>query len=204
MCGLDCTVGPQTYIPTFPASRGMKSTRACAFESYSRMLTARAYPRLYSGDVPELVFRVDDLTGDATRALVAHHLLGMHDSTPPENVFALDVDALRDPSVTFWSGWSDDDLVVIGALKQLDETNGELKSMRATDAARGTGAGRAILRHIVAEARDRGITTLWLETGTPDDFLPARRLYESEDFVACGPFGDYPENPFSVFMTRAL
>jgi len=151
-----------------------------------------------------LAFRVDDLTGDATRALVAHHLAGMHASSPACSVHALDVDGLRDPAVTFWSGWNGDELVVIGALKQLDEENGELKSMRVADAFLGTGAGRAVLRHIVAEAAARGIRTLWLETGAPDDFLPARRLYESEGFTTCGPFDDYTDDPFSVFMTRAV
>ena len=154
--------------------------------------------------MPRLAFRVDDLQGDATRALVAHHLTGMHASSPAESVFALDVDGLRDPAVTFWSGWLGDELVVIGALKTIDGRNGELKSMRVADGHLGTGAGRAILRHIVGEARARGMSTLWLETGSPDDFVPARRLYASEGFVECGAFGDYPENPFSVFMTRAL
>ena len=154
--------------------------------------------------VSELTFRVDDLSGSPTRALIARHLAGMHESTPPENVFALDVGGLRSPDVTFWSGWRGDDLVVIGALKALDDRNGELKSMRVADGHLGTGAGRAILRHIVAEAAARGMSTLWLETGTPDDFLAARRLYASEGFVECGAFGDYPENPFSVFMTKTL
>ncbi len=152
----------------------------------------------------ELAFRIDDLTGAPTRELVAHHLTGMFATSPAESVFALDVDGLRDPSVTFWSGWQGDDLVVIGALKQLDATSGELKSMRVADTQLGTGAGRAILRHIVGEAASRGITTLWLETGSTDDFWPARRLYASEGFVECGPFADYPENPFSVFMTLTL
>ncbi len=151
-----------------------------------------------------LEFRVDDLTSEPTRALVARHLAGMHEDTPPENVFALDVDALRHPDVTFFSGWDGDDLVVIGALKTMDARNGELKSMRVADAHRGTGAGRAILRHIVGVARERGMTRLWLETGSPESFLPARRLYASEGFVECGAFGDYPENPFSVFMTTEL
>lgn len=154
--------------------------------------------------MPELVFRVDDLSGAPTRELVAHHLVGMHASSPPESVFALDIDGLRHPDVTFWSGWRGDDLAVIGALKALDETSGELKSMRVADGQLGTGAGRAMLRHLVAEARARGMSTLWLETGSTDDFLPARGLYESEGFVECGPFADYPENPFSVFMTLTL
>jgi putative acetyltransferase len=154
--------------------------------------------------VPDLAFAVDDLSSPATRDLIAHHLAGMHASSPPESVFALDIDGLRHPDVTFFSAGLGGELVAIGALKTLDAANGELKSMRVADAHLGTGAGRAMLRHLVAEARSRGMTTLWLETGSPDDFIPARRLYESEGFVECGPFGDYPENPFSVFMTRAL
>lgn len=154
--------------------------------------------------VAGLRFQIDDLTGEATRALVAHHLTGMHASSPPESVFALDIDGLRHPDVTFFSARAGDEVVVIGALKRIDETAGELKSMRVADDHLGTGAGRAMLRHLVAEARSRGMRTVWLETGSPDDFLPARRLYESEGFVECGPFGDYPENPFSVFMTLTL
>jgi putative acetyltransferase len=154
--------------------------------------------------VPALVFRVDDLSGTATRELVAHHLVGMHASSPAESVFALDVDGLTSPAVTFFSGWRGDHLVAIGALKSLDEANGELKSMRVADTHLGTGAGRAMLRHLIAEARTRGMHTLWLETGSTDDFQPALRLYASEGFTECGPFGDYRENPFSVFMTLTL
>ncbi len=148
--------------------------------------------------------RPDDLSGFATRALIAAHLAGMHETSPPESVFALDVDRLRDPTVSFWSAWLDGNLAGIGALKTLDQQRGELKSMRVADQFRGTGVGRALLRHLIAEARARGLTSLWLETGTPAAFVPAQRLYESEGFTRCGPFGDYPDNPFSVFMTREL
>ena len=154
--------------------------------------------------VASIEFRVDDLSGDATRALVAHHLEGMNENTPPESVHALDLDGLVDPAVTFWSGWIDDELAVIGALKTIDDDNGEIKSMRAADGFLGRGLGRAILEHIVAQATQRGMSRLWLETGSPDDFLPARRLYESAGFVECGPFGDYRDDPFSVFMVREL
>ena len=154
--------------------------------------------------VASIEFRVDDLSGDATRALVARHLEGMHESSPPESVHALDMDGLVDPAVTFWSGWIDGELAVIGALKQIDDANGEIKSMRVADGFLGQGLGRAILEHVVAQAVSRGMSRLWLETGSPDDFLPARRLYESAGFVECGPFGDYREDPFSVFMVREL
>ena len=148
--------------------------------------------------------RIDDLSGEATRTLIARHLDGMHDSSPPESVHALDADGLRHPAITFWSAWIDGELAGIGALKEIDAERGELKSMRVDDRFLGLGVGRAILRRIVAEARARGMTSLWLETGATEDFVPAQRLYASEGFVPCGPFDGYAEDPFSVFMTRTL
>ncbi len=148
--------------------------------------------------------RPDDLSGAPTRRLITRHLAGMHESSPPESVHALDLDALRHPSISLWSAWIDDDLAGVGALKALDAHRGELKSMRVDDRFRGRGAGRALLRHIVADAHRRGMTSLWLETGSTPDFAAAVRLYESEGFVRCGPFEGYADDPFSIFMTRAL
>src|SRR3954469_15308874 len=105
---------------------------------------------------PTIEIRVDDLSGESTRALIASHLAGMHDTSPPESVHALDIDGLRHPSITFWSAWVGPALAGIGALKRLDAARGELKSMRVDDRFRGPGVGRAILRHIIDEARQRG------------------------------------------------
>lgn len=149
-------------------------------------------------------FRVDDLSGEATQALVKRHLAGMHENSPPESVHAFDLDKLRRPGVTFWSGWVGDEIAVMGALKRLDDGDGEIKSMRVADAFLGRGVGRAMLDHIVSEARRRGMSKLWLETGSADAFVPALKLYESAGFEVCGPFGDYTLDPFSVFMARAL
>jgi putative acetyltransferase len=148
--------------------------------------------------------RVDDLTGAPTRALIARHLHGMHEHSPPESVHALDIDKLRAPGVTFWSAWVGDDLAGCGALKELDATRGEIKSMRVADPFLGCGVGRAILDHLLAEARARGMTSLWLETGSAAAFAPALHLYESAGFTRCGPFDAYVEDPFSIFMTREL
>ena len=76
--------------------------------------------------------------------------------------------------------------------------------MRVAPAFLGRGIGRALLQHLIAESRSRGFSSLWLETGSTPDFLPAVRLYESEGFAVTGPFGDYREDPFSIFMTRTL
>jgi putative acetyltransferase len=149
-------------------------------------------------------FQVDDLSGAETRALIARHLAGMHEHSPPESVHAFDVGALRAPDVTFWSAWLGGELAGCGALKQLDAARGEIKSMRVADAFLGRGVGRAMLDHIMGEARARGMTSLWLETGSAAAFTPALRLYESAGFERCGPFDGYVEDPFSIFMTRAL
>jgi putative acetyltransferase len=154
--------------------------------------------------VPHIEIRRDDLSGAEVHTLIRSHLDGMHETSPPESVHALDLEDLRHPSITFWSAWVDGQLAGIAALKAIDAERGELKSMRVDDRHRGSGVGRSLLRHIIAEARRRGMSSLWLETGSPEDFVPAQRLYESEGFRRCGPFEEYAEDPFSVFMTREL
>jgi len=153
---------------------------------------------------PVVRFVQDDLSGAATRALIARHLAGMHANSPPESVHAFDIEKLRQPAVTFWSAWVGEEIAGCGALKILDHHRGELKSMRVADAFLGTGIGRAILDHLVAEARARGMRSLWLETGSAPAFVPALRLYQSAGFRRCEPFGDYRADPFSVFMTREI
>jgi putative acetyltransferase len=151
-----------------------------------------------------LSFRRDDLTGAEIRALIEHHLAGMHANSPPESVHAFEVDQLRQPGVTFWSAWLGEALVGCGALKRLDARRGELKSMRVADGFIGRGMGRAILNHLVREARALGLSSLWLETGSGPAFAPALGLYERAGFTRTGPFGSYAADPFSVFMTRPL
>lgn len=151
---------------------------------------------------PAVTLRVDDLTSPAVCDLVARHLAGMQAETPAGQVHALGIESLRGPEVTFWSAWVGDELVGCGALRRLDDTRGELKSMRVTDAWLGKGVGRAILTHILDHARALGLRSLWLETG--DAFLAARRLYERAGFRYCGAFGDYAESAFGVCMTLDL
>ena len=151
-----------------------------------------------------LTFRLDDLSGEPTRTLIARHLAGMRANSPPESVHALDVDALREPGLTFWSVWVGNEIAGCGALKQLDGRRGEIKSMRVADTFLGRGVGRALLEHLIGEARGKGMGSLWLETGSTEAFTPALRLYESAGFRRCGPFDGYIDDPFSVFMTRAI
>lgn len=149
-------------------------------------------------------FRADDLSGAAVQALVKRHLEGMYASSPACSVHAFDLDKLRQPGVTFWSAWDGGEVAGMGALKRIDAQRGEIKSMRVADQWLGKGVGRAILNHIIAEARSSGMTSLWLETGSTPDFEPALKLYESAGFQYCGPFDGYKEDPFSLFMTRGI
>lgn len=151
-------------------------------------------------------FRIieDDLTGPAVTALLWLHLDEMHQWSPPESVHAMPIERLLASDVTFYAAWAGEELAAVGALKQLDPTHGELKSMRAHPDFRGRGAGKALLDHLLAEARARGYARVSLETGRPEPFLPARRLYESHGFAECPPFGDYVSDAFSICMTREL
>jgi len=146
----------------------------------------------------------DDLSRPAIHELLEEHLRSMRALSPPESVHALDLERLRAPAITFWSAWEGDLLLGCGALLELDARHGEVKSMRTPEARRRTGAGRALLMHIIAEARSRGYERLSLETGSMAAFEPAHRLYESAGFTRTGPFGSYAEDPNSVFMTLAL
>jgi Acetyltransferases len=146
----------------------------------------------------------DDLSRRQVHDLLREHLANMYELSPPESVHALDLDKLRAPGITFWTAWDGDVLLGCGALKELDPAHGEVKSMRTPKALRRRGAGRAMLVHIVAEARRRGYRRLSLETGAQEGFRPAAELYRSFGFVECGPFADYKLDPNSVFMTLEL
>ena len=148
--------------------------------------------------------RVDPLTGPEIASLLREHLDEMHRISPPESVHALDIDKLRAPDVTFWSAWLGETLLGCAALKQLDPTHGEIKSMRTAAAHQRRGVAAALLRHVLEEAQRRGYRRLSLETGSMAEFLPARVLYERFGFAYCGPFARYIEDPHSVFMTRTL
>lgn len=146
---------------------------------------------------------LDDLSRPQVHALLQEHLDNMYELSPPESVHALDLSKLRVPEISFWTVWDGDELLGCGALKQLDASHGEVKSMRTPQALRRRGAGRAVLGHIIGQARLRGLKRLSLETGSTADFKPAQDLYVSFGFTCCGPFADYKDDPFSTFMTLA-
>jgi putative acetyltransferase len=158
----------------------------------------------HKAPMPEYRIIEDELESPAVIDLLAFHVAEAHTLSPENKVHAMPVERLRQPDVTFYSAREGDALAAVGALREIDATRGELKSMRAAPAYRGKGAGEAILRHLVAEAERRGYTWLGLETGMPAAFHPAQALYRKHGFVECDDFGDYLGDDFSMCMSRTL
>ncbi|GAC1599083.1 MAG: GNAT family N-acetyltransferase [Acidimicrobiales bacterium] len=147
---------------------------------------------------------IDDPASADVVALLERHLVFARTHSPPEDVHALDVDALRDPAILFFSCRSGGTLQGVGALKMLGDGHAELKSMHTAAEARGRGVGRAMVEHLLRVARSQGVTRVSLETGTMPAFAPARSLYAGFGFQPCPPFADYFESPNSVCMTLVL
>jgi putative acetyltransferase len=148
---------------------------------------------------------VDDPRRPDVRALLERHLTFCLSETPPEHSFALDVDALVQPSIAFFSHRDGDGTVLgVGAIKELNPAHAELKSMHTAAEARGRGVGRAMLDHLLSVARSRGYQRVWLETGTTPGFAAARALYERAGFVPAEPFADYVRTEDNTFYALAL
>ena len=155
--------------------------------------------RSQNGDISR-----DDPRADDVRALLERHLAFAQAQTPPEDSHALDVEALVEPGVTFFSYRRDGELLGVGALKDLDDGHAEVKSMHTVESARGQGIGRAMVDYLVAVARERGFRRVSLETGTGPVFAPARSLYAGAGFEPCEPFGDYRRTDNNFYMTLIL
>jgi putative acetyltransferase len=146
----------------------------------------------------------DDLCGPEIAGLLREHLRDMYATSPPESVHALDLERLRDPSITFWTAWDGHALAGCGALRELDPRHAEIKSMRTSKPYLRSGVGRFVLDHMLNVARTRGYKRVSLETGSMEYFAPARALYENFGFTYCKPFAEYTDDPNSAYMTLQL
>lgn len=144
------------------------------------------------------------LAHNSVISLLEEHHQDMLIHSPPESVHALDLSALAHPNISFFSVWHNDDLAGCGALKQLDNSHGEIKSMRTSTGFLRQGVAKLLLEHMISEANTRGYNKLSLETGTMHAFLPAQKLYQQLGFEICPPFADYQEDPYSTFMCKNI
>jgi GNAT superfamily N-acetyltransferase len=67
---------------------------------------------------------------------------------------------------------------------------------------RGAGLGKAMLHHLAEYARERQVRVLRLETGIYQ--LEAMGLYESFGFQRRPPFGEYKDDPLSVYYEKII
>ncbi|SDK36140.1 GNAT family N-acetyltransferase [Sediminibacillus albus] len=146
----------------------------------------------------------DNVTGGEITALILDHLQSMAIHSPPESRHALNLEGLRESDITCWSAWEGNELLGCGALKELGDTHGEIKSMKTASNHLRKGVSKKILQHIIEEARTRGYKRLSLETGSMEAFVPARKLYESFGFHYCPPFASYKEDENSMFMMKEI
>lgn len=136
--------------------------------------------------------------------LLHEHLSNMRLHSPPASVHALEPDELLHDDVSLWCALIDDELAGCGALKKLDAHHGEIKSMITSSSHLREGVASALLRKIIQEARSHGYHRLSLETGSGRVFVPAQRLYTKFGFQTRGPFAQYEDDGFAVFMTINL
>lgn len=148
--------------------------------------------------------KIDDLKGPEIAALLQRHLDHMRSISPADSVFALDIERLRVPEITFWTAWRAEELLGCVALKDHGDGLGEIKSMHTREQLRGQGIARQLLSHLINEAQRRSLKRLSLETGATEHFTAAQRLYTAFGFEETGPFADYKLNPHSYFMTKQL
>ena len=145
-----------------------------------------------------------DLADPGVRELISFHQRAMLAGSPPGLSFALDLSGLQAKNVTVWEVRAEGKVAAIGAMKRLDNTRGEVKSMRTHPDFLRRGLAAALLETIIAQARAEGLTVLSLETGSGPAFEPALALYRRRGFANGAAFGDYALTDFNQCLHLAL
>ena len=136
--------------------------------------------------------------------LLKKHFIELKAASPEGSAHVLDISGLKISSIKFWSLWENNELMGCGALKFLDKTHGEFKSIRVHDNFRNKGKGIQVINHLIEEARKLKIKRLSIETGAGKFFKPARILFNSSGFVPCPPFAHYKDDINSLYFTKLL
>lgn len=151
-----------------------------------------------------LTIKPGDFSDSRVTAFLRYHYEQNRSVTPEGSAHVLDLSAMQVPEISFWTIWEGEELLGMGALKRMNSSDGEVKSMRTYDQAQRRGVASAMVKHIIAAAREAGLARLYLETGSFEYFRPARELYARHGFVECGPFEGYKPDPNSTFMVLEL
>ena len=144
--------------------------------------------------------RSGDFENEKVQALLRLHVEGMHAASPPGTCFVLDLSGLKIPEISFFTAWEGNDLLGMGAIKDLGDRTVEIKSMRTDPRHLHKGVGAFVLAHLLDAARSRGFQRVSLETGTGPDFEAALKLYRRAGFRKGGAFADYVGSEFNQFF----
>ena len=136
--------------------------------------------------------------------LLRHHFVQLKSNSPEGSTHVLDIEGLKVPSIKFWSIWDEDNLIGCGALKFLEKTHGEFKSIRIADEFRNMGYGIKLLNHLIMEAKKNGVYKISLETGAGNFFKPARKLFKNAGFKKCEPFAHYKIDSNSCYYSKNI
>ncbi len=136
--------------------------------------------------------------------LLSKHFVELRAASPEGSAHVLDIPGLKVSSIKFWSLWQDENLIGCGALKFLDESHGEFKSIRIHDNFRNKGYGINVINHLINEAKKLKIKKISIETGAGVFFLPARKLFKKCEFKECQPFAHYKADVNSVYLTKII
>jgi putative acetyltransferase len=121
---------------------------------------------------------------------------------PPESRYALDLASLKQPNVLFAVARDNTGRAIGCGAIVLRPEFGELKRMYVSPRSRGQGVARKLLALLESQAIAIGCKLLKLETGPYQH--EALALYASAGYGRRGPFGDYPNDPLSVFMEKHI
>ena len=136
--------------------------------------------------------------------LLTKHFIELRSASPQGSTHVLDIPGLKVPSIKFWSLWETEKLLGCGALKFLDTSHGEFKSIRVHDNFRNKGNGIKVIKHLIDEAKKLDIKRLSIETGAGKFFEPARKLFKKCNFEPCKPFAHYKKDINSIYLTKLI
>ena len=136
--------------------------------------------------------------------LLKKHFIELRAASPEGSAHVLDIPGLQVPSIKFWSLWENENLLGCGALKFLEESHGEFKSIRVHDDFRKQGNGIKIIKHLIEEAKKLDIKRVSIETGAGSFFNPARKLFRNCNFEPCEPFAHYKKDINSIYLTKQI